>query len=260
MVKARIALLTNGIVYQFYADLDEPNVMDSRPFLTFDLTDIRDNLLLQLKKITKQNFDLEHMLTAATDLKYMTAIRTVMEAQLEEPDEEFVRFFFSKASPGGRFTASAKEQFNRLVKQAFTQFISDRVGSRLRTALEREDVAAGRTLDEEATQAIEAEEEEQRSGIETTEEELEGFRIIRAIVCSIIDVDRVHHRDTKSYFGVLIDDNNRKPVCRLHLNRSQKYLGLFDDDKNETRHPIESVQDLYRFADELRVAVQRWVD
>lgn len=258
VVKARIALLTNGIQYQFYADLDEPNVMDARPFLTFDLTDIRDNLLLQLKKITKPHFDLEHMLDAATNLKFMTAIRGVLDTQLLEPDEEFVRFFFSRANPGGRFTQSARETFTELVQQALNQFISDRVGHRLRSALEREDVASGRTLDEGTAQAIEAEEEQDRSGIETTEEELEGFRIIRAIVCGVIDVDRIHHRDTKSYFGVLVDDNNRKPVCRLHFNRSQKYLGLMDEDRKETRHAIEGVADLYNFANQLREAATRW--
>ncbi len=82
----------------------------------------------------------------------------------------------------------------------------------------------------------------------TTEEELEGFQIIRAIVCQKIAPNRVVHRDTKSYFGILLDDNNRKPICRLHFNSSQKYIGLFDKDKNEKRHPINEVTDIYQFS------------
>ena len=58
-------------------------------------------------------------------------------------------------------------------------------------------------------------------------------------------------RDTKSYCGVLIDDNNRKPLCRMHFNRSQKYIGIFDGEKNETRHPIETLNDIFLYEQDL---------
>ena len=77
----------------------------------------------------------------------------------------------------------------------------------------------------------------------------------KAIVRSAVDVKRIAMRDTQSYCGVLLDDNNRKPICRLHFNRGQKYLGIFDQEKNETRNPIESVDDIYNFADQLRATV-----
>lgn len=91
--------------------------------------------------------------------------------------------------------------------------------------------------------------------IQTTMDELEGFHIVKAIVRTTVDAKRVIHRDTQSYFGILLDDNNRKPITRLHFNRSQKYIGIFDKDKNETRHPISSLDDIYEFADQLRDTV-----
>jgi hypothetical protein len=94
----------------------------------------------------------------------------------------------------------------------------------------------------------------------TTDEEIEGFQIIRAIVCSEVAVGRVAARDTQTYFGVLLDDNNRKPVARLWFNRTQKYLGVFDDNKIETRLPIDSPQDIYQHADALRKTVARYVN
>jgi predicted type IV restriction endonuclease len=48
-----------------------------------------------------------------------------------------------------------------------------------------------------------------------------------------------------------MDDNNRKPNCRLHFNASQKYIGLFDKNKIETRHPVNEVTDIYQFSKEL---------
>jgi len=81
---------------------------------------------------------------------------------------------------------------------------------------------------------------------------------VRAIVCNVVAVDRVTMRDTKSYCGILLDDNNRRPICRLHFNRAKKYVGLFDDSKNETRHALEQTKDLYQFADQLRAAATRY--
>ncbi len=89
----------------------------------------------------------------------------------------------------------------------------------------------------------------------TTLEELEGYHIVRAVVRSVVDAKRIVQRDTQSYFGILLDDNNRKPICRLHFNRSQKYIGIFDEEKNETRHPINSVDDIYEYSDHLKKTV-----
>lgn len=59
-------------------------------------------------------------------------------------------------------------------------------------------------------------------------------------------------RDTISYMGILLDDNNRKPLARLHFNRSQKYLGIFDENRNEERVPIQNINEIYQYADRLR--------
>jgi hypothetical protein len=256
VTKARIAILTTGVVYRFYSDLDAPNKMDALPFLEIDLLELRDQHLSQLKRLTKDEFDLDTMLAAAEDLKFITAINHVIDEQLENPNEDFVRFFFSKISNGGRFTQAAKDQFSQLVKRAFTQAISDRVGARLRSALQQEDS----NLAPSGSPDLEMEEPTPDDGIVTTEEELKGFRVVQAILCDTIDPDRVVARDTKSYFGILVDDNNRKPIARLHFNRSQWYLGLFNEKKKEERHPISNVKEIYGHAAALREAAKRYLD
>jgi hypothetical protein len=87
--------------------------------------------------------------------------------------------------------------------------------------------------------------------IETTAEELEGFYIIKSLLRKAVDPNRIAYRDTLSYFGVLLDDNNRKPLARLYFNRSQKYLGTFDESRKETRVPIGSLDDIYQHSKEL---------
>lgn len=245
VTKARIAILTNGVRYRFFSDLEEPNKMDEKPFLELDMLNIRDNLLDEVRKLGKENFDLDRMLSTANELKYTSEIKKLMNGQLETPDEEFTRFFFKWTNPGAHFTASAKEQFTKFVQKAFHQFISERVSDRLRSALEKEDDKISETNEEEVT------EEAKPSGVETTEEELEGFQIVRAILVQKVAAERIVYRDTKSYFGILLDDNNRKPLCRLHFNTGQKYLGIIGADKQETRVPIENLADIYQHATKL---------
>lgn len=92
--------------------------------------------------------------------------------------------------------------------------------------------------------------------IETTVEETEGFMIVRAILRKTVPVNRVVMRDVQFYCGILLDDNNRKPICRLHFNSSKKYVVLFDVEGGE-RVDIVSLDDLYELASRIRAAVQK---
>ena len=197
--------------------------------------------------MAKEDFDLDQMLSTASELKYTSEIKKVLLTQSEAPDEDFVRFFFQRVIPGGRFTATMKEQFSPLVSKAFHQFLSDKISDRLRSALESEKDST----EMNAEGAGEANQEPIRDGIVTTEEELEGYNIVRAITAKSIPPSRVVHRDTKTYMGILIDDNNRKPICRLWFNAKQKYIGVFDGNKEETRIPIDSVTDIYQHVDKI---------
>jgi hypothetical protein len=104
-----------------------------------------------------------------------------------------------------------------------------------------------------------ATEDDLQGAIHTTDEELEGYHIVRAIVCSEVSANRVIGRDGKSYFAIILDNNNRKPVARLWFNRKQKYLGVFSNDKVETRLSIESPEDIYHHAAQLRATVTSYL-
>ncbi|TAF52715.1 MAG: restriction endonuclease [Oscillatoriales cyanobacterium] len=256
VTKARIAVLTDGVQYQFFSDLDAPNKMDEKPFLELDLGEPRKNALQEVKKLARDDFDLEKILSTANDLKYTSEIQKVFAAQFEAPDEEFVRFFFARVSPNSKFINSAKEQFTGFVSKAFQQFVSEKVSGRLKTALQSEAVEV--QIKHSNPEEQEAE-DLNLDGIITTEEELEGYRIIRAIVCKSVDPNRVTHRDTKTYMGILLDDNNRKPICRLWFNTRQKYIGIFDESKKETRKPIDDLSQIYQFSEELNTTVLNYI-
>lgn len=258
VTNARIAILTNGQVYHFYTDLDAPNRMDSKPFLVLDLEDIDDALLPELRKLTKESFDLDSIISAAEELKYVGQIKRAIAAQFKEPDDDWVKFFTTRVYEGP-FTQRVREQFRSLVAKSGVQFIKDQVNDRLKSALSS---GIPSQVAEPATEVLDSESAAisdvvRDTEVETTLEELTGYQIVKAIACSEVKPQRIVGRDSKSYFAIILDDNNRKPVARLHFNgKTKKYLGTFDSTKTETRHLIDSLDDIYLHADAIRDAVR----
>jgi hypothetical protein len=256
---ARIAALTNGVVWQFFTDLDAPNKMDAKPFLVLDLLDIDDTLIPEVQKLSKDSFDLESIISAAEELKYVGALKREIAGQFREPSDEWIKFFTQRVYDGS-YTARVREQFTAIVGKASRQFLNESVNDRLKTAL---GAGAGVALVTGEPAAVSSEPVAQDdlnrdTEIETTLEELEGYQIVKAIACGETKPQRITHRDAKSYFAVLLDDNNRKPIARLHFNGRQKYLGLLDEQKVETRHPIDELDEIYQYADAIREAVIRY--
>lgn len=259
VTNARIAILTNGETYQCYTDLDAPNRMDDKPFLVLDLADIDETLLPELRKLTKESFDLDSVINAAEELKYIGQIKRTLAAQFKDPEAEWVRFLTARVH-NGPFTQRVREQFTPLVAKAASQFLNDQVDSRLQTALGSRftTVEEPRDAGTDGTQRPEEETPQAAQEVETTIEEITGYQIVKAIACSEVRPHRVAQRDAKSYFAVILDDNNRKPIARLHFNgKSRKYLGTFDADKVETRHLIGSLDDIYLHAEAIRESVRR---
>lgn len=255
VTSARISILTNGQVYRFFTDLDAPNKMDEKPFLELDLLDIDEYSVPELIKLTKSAFDVDSIISAAGELKYVSQIKKVIAAQISKPDDDFVKVFASRVYEGV-ITQKVREQFFELTRKALSQFLNDQINDRLKSAMSGSIQPAQASLPTALsanTEVIERDESEDK--IITTLEELEGYHIVRAVVRSVVDAKRIVQRDTQSYFGILLDDNNRKPICRLHFNRSQKYIGIFDAEKNETRHAISSIDEIYEYSDHLKKTV-----
>ena len=236
--KAKFAILTNGIVYRFYTDLDEPNKMDEKPFLEFVMADIKEATIDELKKFQKNSFDVTEIMGAANELKYLNEIRNIISSQLVSPSELFVKYFVGQVY-SGKIMPKIMEQFTPLVKKAFSQFISDSINERLKNA-----IVNGHSKTDEHT-STEAATDIDETRIITTQEEMEAFFIVKSILRTHLRSARVTYRDAQSYFSILIDDNNRRPVCRLYLNGNKKFIGLFDIDKKETRIPIETLEDIF---------------
>jgi hypothetical protein len=258
VTEARFGILTNGVAYMVYSDLDSPNKMDDRPFLEFSILEVDQEIADQLRKFTKDKFNVDDILITASDLKYTKGIQRVLTEEWVNPSEEFVRLFAGRVYQG-RLTQTTKEQFTEIVRRAFHQFVNAKLNERLKSALTATPLPSPTTVVTTTPEEVSTDDSLDVPKVVTTDEELEAFYVVKAIVREVISAERIFMRDTQSYCGVLIDDNNRKPLCRLFFNTAQRYIGLIDAEKNVSRHAITGLNDIYSFADQLKATAKLYV-
>jgi hypothetical protein len=235
---ARVAVLTNGVVYQFFTDSDRPNVMDEKPFFTLNLENYRKSDLKHLAAFARVDFDVEQIVNQAGALKLHTQVLAELRKEFSQPSEELVRLIATRLH-NGRLTEQVRERFSAVIVQAIGNLIREGINERLETAISQGEPAPTDVglPDPEA--------------IETTQVEIDGFNIVRAICSKLVAPERVIMRDAKSYCAVLLDDNNRKALARLHFNSpTARYLGLFTG-KEESRYSVQGPVDIYKFADQI---------
>lgn len=256
VTSARIAVLTNGDEYRFYTDLDEPNKMDEKPFLELALSDVDLSLIPEIEKLSRNRFDLNSVLSAAEELKYVSAAKRVFANEFKELSPELATLVIKRIYVGS-VTQRVREELSPLVGKGLQQFVTDQVDRRLKTAISDkkspEIHVVEETLQEQQVEIVE-------DGIVTTEDELRAVDIIRAISAKIIDPLRIGARDAKSYCPILLDDNNRQTILRLRFNNPERLrIGLMMEDKSEVIHELASVSEIYNFTDEIRVIIERFL-
>lgn len=236
--KAKFIILTNGIVYKFFSDIEETNVLDKEPFFTFNLLEYKENHLETLSEFCKDKFDIQKAFSNAGDLKYIKQIEEVIESEYRNPSDDFVKYLIDRSGVcEGRKTDKVIEKHKKTTVEAFNLFMSKIMKT---------------SLDFSLTSANEKKQD--KNEVITTVEELEGYAIIKSILHEIVDLSRIHYRDNASYFNIILDDNIRKTICRLYFNRAQKYIVFLEDGK-ELKFPIEKTDDIFTFSEQIKKKV-----
>lgn len=259
--KSRFAILTNGIIYKFFSDLDSPNVMDSKPFYTLDMEHLSDQAIEYLNNFAKANINIDSILSTASDLKYLNLLKAAFKEIVDNPSEDFVRFILNEGVYDGIKNQKVVERFQPLVKRAMSQFINDRMSSKFKATLlssESED-----TPKEDTAAAPQEEQkegaEEKKSKIHTTYDELNAFAVVKAILRKKVPGSRITHKDTERYFGVLLDGNTRKWICRINLDSKNKHIILSDENKEPVRYELNSIDDIYDLEDQLLESLEKYL-
>lgn len=259
--EAKFGILTNGLQYRFYTDLDEENKMDMTPFMEFDIINLKDAVIPELKRFQRNDLDVDGIFSAASDLKYTSSIKALLARQYADPDEDFVRYVLGEVYPQVK-TRQIVEKFKPIVKRSFAQYISELLSDRFKVAIEQghpgddkpdksaqiEVEANGEKLQEEKTKGYE---------ILTSTEELESWGIIKALLCDIVSPDRVQYKDTKNYFSIVLDGKTTKWICRLYMNGEKKSV-YFPKAIDCDWKRIESPNDLFTMKELFIKAVESY--
>lgn len=232
--KAKFIILTNGVIYKFFSDIEEQNILDKDPFFTFNLLEFKNNHIETLGEFCKENFDIEKAFSNAGDLKYIKQFEEVIENEYRNPSDDFVRYLLDKSGVcEGRKTNNIIEKHKKTTVEAFNLFMSKVMKTSLDFSLNTK-----------------TEEKDPKNEIVTTLEELEGLALVKALLNGVIDTKRITYRDTINYFNVILDDNIRKTICRLYFNRAQKYIAFLDGTK-EVKTPIDDVNSIFAFKEQI---------
>lgn len=248
--KAKFGVLTNGIIYRFYSDLDEINKMDKHPFFEVDLSNLNDTQITYLKNFERDSLDVDSILSTAEELKYSNLIKDFLKQQLASPNEDFTNFVLSQVYDG-RKTASVVEKFLPIIKRAFNQLITDTLSTKFAETLKGESKQTDESSEENSLDSA-------ISKIVTTNDELEAFAIIKSMLRKVVDVDDITYKDTETYFGILYKNNSRKWICRVYLG-SKKSLVFPTDDKGQERIYLESLNDLYLHEEKFLNVIQKFL-
>ena len=241
---AKFAILTNGIVYKFYTDLEEKNKMDTTPFLTINLLDFNENEINELKKFEKSNFDIGLILNTASELKYLGLIKNVLKEEFTTPSDDFIKFILNNNIYDGVKTQTVIDKYRPIVKRSITSYINDIVNSKIQNALNEDDVQS-----EVISDPIEDDEETDK--VITTEEELQAYYIVKGILGECVDINRISYKDTISYFSIIIDNKVTRWICRVYFKENVKYLIIPKENEN-IKYSIENISDIYKLSKSLK--------
>ena len=240
--QAKFGLLTNGIEYNFYTDLDKANVMDAKPFLVVNMLNISDNDIEQLKKFHKSYYNEQEILSTAAQLQIMLAIKEILIREFNNPTDEFVRYFIREINDG-KSTLKQVEQYTPLVKKSIANYINDVISERLNVAIEN-------SKDQQPVIEIKNEPVKQGKVIETTDTELQGYYVVKAILTQIIPSSRITYKDNVDYFAINVDNvwNN---VCRFYFNNEENLRISLKSDGHSEKLKLTSLDDIFQLKEQL---------
>lgn len=248
--ESKFGILTNGQEYKFFTDLDEPNKMDLTPFLTVDITKIKDAQIPELAKFHKENFDVDKITSSAAELKYLNHLKNYLTKEMDNPSDEFVKYLLGEIYDGVK-TKQIIEKFQPIIKKGFNQFIAEKVNDKLNAALK-----TSTSVDEEPIIDDSSQEESKDSEIVTTPEELEAFTIAKVVLKDTVPLDRLCYRDNRSYFNILLDDNIRRWILRVRFNATGMKIEL--NDENKTIIDLDHPMDIQKHASEIIAVAEKF--
>jgi predicted type IV restriction endonuclease len=257
--EVKIGILTNGLTYKFYTDLNQNNIMDERPFFEFHVESANAQDVEVLETFTRDNFNPEVVSKYAEEIVYLSNLNSNLKELFSNPSDDFLRFLIKDFS-NSRITSNVLDRFRPIVIKAINNTLLEIIREGLSPK-------AAIAVTQEETAVEDVNEKPSNSRIVTTEEELQSFEIIKEwLAASGRDLSKLNYKDTTSYFAVYnrvitnwfmrinLDAANKYIAVRIDRERcAQLCPGLAVDEATRTmegsRIRIQSIEDLHQMRD-----------
>lgn len=234
---ARFGVLTNGIEYRFYADLDKRNIMDEKPFLIVNMLDLSDNDIEQMKKFHKSYYNESEILSTAQELQATIQVKNMMEQIFKQPNDEFVRYFVRNLNDG-KSTPKLVEQYRPIVKKSIASIIDDIISDRLNIAAKQTDMVDTTPIDKETNDTM-------------TQEKHDAYNIVKELIG---EQGEVSYTNFKGYL-LIWTKYECWWVCRISLKPYSKRICFTTENRcGYTWNQIQSVEDIRIYSDEIKNA------
>lgn len=201
----RVGVITNGVRYRFFTDLQTPNVMDARPFFEFDVLSFTDRDVENLRTFARDSFNAAAVQNAAEEIIYTDRLTSLVNEVLRNPSENFVRFLLGELDlVSGRVTAKVVERFTPIVRRAIQGTLLEMMTRSLQQeiASPTAPAPAPAQVPVPSAPASSAAPAESESRVVTTPEELELFAIVQRICATSAQAVPIAYKDTGTYFGI----------------------------------------------------------
>jgi len=239
--EAKVVVVTDGLNYFFFADLLSPGILDAVPFLKLDLLDNEtwsEDTLSYLNALAKETLNLR-IFDEERQRQLTNVLQADFAAFLEEPSDVITDFFSRHFVSSVTYDAQ-RSQVRDLIAEEFKKFINS-----TRLGISYEDSLSMQFPGDESLSS----------------EALELIIFYRAQLKDVIKPSRLTWRDVQSYSSLLLDDNSRKPICRLSIANPKKLRVelLTDQNTGDWKH-LEAIDDAKLIIDGLRTRIQFLLD
>ncbi len=247
---AKIGILTNGLIYKFFTDLDEVNKMDSTPFLEIDILNLKETDINELKKFCKENFDINTVISSASNLKYANSIEKILSEEFSDPSDEFIKLILNKGVYEGIKTQNVIDKYKPILKKSINHYLNNLINQRLQNAINNSSTEVAEEISVDIAD---------ENSIVTTNEELESYYIVKSILAEFVNPTDLYYKDTYSYFGILYENKVTKWICRVYLKENTKYIIIPDKDKKDIRYEISDITDIYKLKEQLKARLDCFI-
>ena len=239
----KMGVITDGIVYEFYADSNEPNMMDPAAFLTVDMREIAKGKIENsteegLKGLQKLNFDPDNIGAEAKRKLIFNNMVQQIARLAEEPSEAFVRLLLQSAGLQ-HVRQKALTEFSDLTKSAFREFVNLKI-------LRRLDLPTKEIESEKPVSALETMSGEaggltlHNDGIVTTDVELSVFNFAKRRLSFLVkdellfeEIENIAYRNYRGKFVVFFKKERSGRLFEFYENGKKTYRFDFGDNGGE---------------------------